>query len=140
MYRYIENRLDFKTYFNLRESVGWNNFSETQAREAIEKSTYIVTVQENKETIAMARLIGDGLYYTIVDVVVRPDYQGRGIGTAMIKMLLSYAEQTLPEGGRVTIFLVSEKGKEAFYESLGFKKIPHEFCGFGMRKVLYGKR
>lgn len=137
---YSENRLDYKTYFKLRESVGWNNFSEAQAREAIEKSIHIVTAEENEKTVAMARLIGDGLYYTIVDVIVKPEYQGHGIGTTMMKMLLSYVEKKLPEDGRVSVFLISEQGKEMFYEGLGFKKIPHEFCGYGMRKVLYGKR
>lgn len=139
MYNYIENSLDYKTYFNLRESVGWSNFSKAQAEAAIEKSIYTVMVQENKENIAMARLIGDGLYYNIVDVIVKPEYQGHGIGTYMIKMICSYVEEKLPKDGRVSIFLISEQGKEVFYESLGFKKIPHEFCGCGMRKVLYGK-
>lgn len=139
MYNYIENILDYKTYFNLRESVGWSNFSKAQAKAAIEKSIYTVMAQENRENIAMARLIGDGLYYTIVDVIVKPEYQGHGIGTCMIKMICSYVEEKLPKDGRVSIFLVSEQGKEAFYESLGFKKIPHEFCGCGMRRVLYGK-
>lgn len=76
MYNYIENSLDYKTYFNLRESVGWNNFSKAQAEAAIEKSIYTVMVQENKENIAMARLIGDGLYYNIVDVIVKPNIKG----------------------------------------------------------------
>lgn len=33
--------------------------------------------------------------------------------------------------------VIAEKRKEAFYETLGFKRIPHEFCGSGMRKVIY---
>lgn len=40
-------------------------------------------------------------------------------------------------GGRVSIQLIAEKGKEGFYEKMGFKKIPHENCGSGMRKVIY---
>lgn len=136
MYSYIDNRLDYKAYHSLRESVGWKNFSEIQAREAIGKSTYIITAIENEDTIAMARLIGDGLYYIISDVIVKPKYQGQGIGKTMIRRLLSYVEEKLPEGGRVSVFLISEQGKESFYEQFGFKKIPHEFCGFGMRKVI----
>lgn len=34
-------------------------------------------------------------------------------------------------------FMIAEQGKEDFYERLGFKRIPHEFCGAGMRKVIY---
>lgn len=140
MYCYIENKLEYKTYCKLRESVGWKNFSIMQAQEAIEKSAYTIIAQENGETVAMARLIGDGLYYTIADVVVNPGHQGQGIGTEMIKRILCYIEERLPEDGRVSIALISEKGKEAFYERFGFKRMPHEFCGAGMRKVLYGKK
>jgi len=33
--------------------------------------------------------------------------------------------------------VIAEKGKESFYEALGFKRIPHEFYVSGMRKVIY---
>ena len=84
----------------------------------------------------MGRLIGDGIYYLIVDVVVRPEYQGQGIGSKIIDMLLEYVEENTPSGGRSSVQLVAEKGKEAFYLNKGFKLIPHEFCGSGMRKIV----
>lgn len=39
-------------------------------------------------------------------------------------------------GDRSSIQLIAEKGKEGFYEKLGFHYIPHEFCGSAMRKVI----
>ncbi len=137
---YIENQLDYETYFRLRECVGWNNFSEQQAREAISRSAYTVTAQSMGETVGMARLLGDGMYYIIADVIVMPAHQGKGLGTALMRMLLAYVEQSLCENARASIQLIAEQGKEAFYETLGFKRIPHEFCGSGMRKVLYGRK
>ena len=32
--------------------------------------------------------------------------------------------------------MIAEKGKEDFYIKKGFKIIPHEYCGSGMRKVI----
>lgn len=128
MYNYIENILDYKTYFNLRESVGWSNFSKAQAKAAIEKSIYTVMVQENRENIAMARLIGDGLYYTIVDVIVKPEYQGHGIGTCMIKMICSYVEEKLPKDGRVSIFLFLNRVKKHFMRVLDLRKYLMNFA------------
>ena len=84
----------------------------------------------------MGRLIGDGMYYTIVDIVVQPDYQRRGIGNNIINRILGFVDRETPTGGRSSIQLIAEKGKETFYENLGFKIIPHEFCGSGMRKVI----
>ena len=93
-------------------------------------------IRENGDSIAMGRIIGDGLYFTIVDVVVRPDYQGKGLGTLIIQKLIECIEQGIPAGGRVSIQLISEKGKEDFYVKQGFKLIPHENCGPALRKII----
>lgn len=134
--KYEENVLSYENYHKLRTSVGWTNFSPAQAQTALANSLYTVTAVEKDETVAMGRLIGDGQYYMIVDVIVRPDFQKQKIGTSILNMLLQYADNHTPRGGRSSIQLIAEKGKEAFYEALGFKKIPHEFCGSGMRKVI----
>ena len=91
---------------------------------------------QKENNIAMGRIIGDGLYFTIVDVVVHPDYQGKGLGTLIIQKLMEYIGQGVPAGGRVSIQLISEKGKEDFYVKQGFKLIPHENCGSALRKVI----
>ena len=132
----IENELDYETYIALRKAVGWNNFCREQVEKAINHSHYSVVIRENDDNIAMGRIIGDGLYFTIVDVVVRPDYQGKGLGTLIIKKLMEHVEQGIPIGGRVSIQLISEKGKEDFYVKQGFKLIPHENCGSALRKVI----
>lgn len=133
---YCENSLTYQDYVSLRSSVGWKNFAEEQVSKAISNSTYSVTVVNNNETIAMGRLIGDGLYFLIVDVVVKPAFQGMGIGSKIIDMLIAYVDKETPTGGRSSVQLISEKGKESFYIKKGFKLIPHEFCGSGMRKVI----
>lgn len=85
----------------------------------------------------MGRVLGDGMYDTIADVIVHPDFRHQNIGTTILTMLLAYIEEQTPVGGRTSIYLTAEPGKEPFYEALGFKRIPHEFCGSGMRKVFY---
>lgn len=133
---YKENTLSYEDYVRLRESVGWINFSKAQAENAIQNSLYIATAVENGETIAMGRLIGDGQYHLIADVIVHPDFQKQKIGTSILHMLLGYVTDHTPAGGRSSVQLIAEPGKEAFYESLGFKQIPHEYCGSGMRKII----
>ncbi len=133
---YKENNLSYEDYYRLRTSVGWTNFSTTQAQTALANSLYTIIAVENNETVAMGRLIGDGQYYMIVDVIVHPDFQKQKIGTSILNMLLKYVDNHTPRKGRSSIQLIAEKGKESFYETLGFKRIPHEFCGSGMRKVI----
>ena len=133
---YRENELSYKDYCTLRKSVGWQLFSENQMQQVLDNSLYIVTAVENEQTVGMGRLIGDGMYFVIVDIVVKPVFQKCGIGTNITNMLLNCVEERTPAGGRSSVQLIAEKGKEPFYERLGFKQIPHDFCGAGMRKVV----
>lgn len=134
---YKENLLSYEDYRTLRESVGWHLFSKNQMQQALDNSLYTIVAVENNQSVGMGRLIGDGMYFLIVDVVVHPVFQKCGIGTDIMNMLLKYVEKKTPTGGRSSVQLVAEKGKEPFYEKLGFKTIPNEFCGSGMRKVIH---
>ena len=133
---YQENVLCYEDYCRLRESVGWTNFSKEQTQAALSNSLYAVAVFENSQAVGMGRLIGDGMYLVIADIVVNPVYQGKGIGSKIVSMLIEYTTKELPDGGRTSIQLISEKGKEPFYEKLGFKRIPNDFCGSGMKMVI----
>ena len=133
---YKENTLCYEEYCKLRESVGWINFSRTQTEKSLQNSLYTVAAEEDNQVVGMGRLIGDGMYYMIVDIVVQPAYQQMGIGSKILNMIIEYVDSATPGGGRSSIQLIAEKGKETFYESRGFKIIPHEFCGPGMRKVI----
>ncbi len=133
---YKENTLCYEEYCKLRESVGWINFSRTQTEKSLQNSLYTVAAEEDNQVVGMGRLIGDGVYYMIVDIVVQPAYQQMGIGSKILNMIIEYVDSATPGGGRSSIQLIAEKGKETFYESRGFKIIPHEFCGSGMRKVI----
>ncbi|MDO4765883.1 MAG: GNAT family N-acetyltransferase [Eubacteriales bacterium] len=135
--RFEENQLTVDRYFEFRKSVDWHNFSREQAESAIKKSFYLLTVWRENHELAMARVIGDGMYFKIVDVIVKPQYQGKGIGTLLIQNILKHIENNLPPNSRASIELTSEKGKERFYIRQGFKVLPNEYAGSSLRKVIY---
>ena len=134
---YIENALHYEDYCKLRESVEWLPYAKEQTQKALANSLYTVIAVDDNQTIGMGRLIGDGVYYVIVDIVVHPNYHKQGVGSKIVNMLIEYVEKATPIGGRSSVQLIAVKGKEAFYEKIGFKIIPHEFCGSGMRKVIH---
>ena len=138
-YTIKENQLNYETYYTLRGSVGWNNWSKEQAEKALENSYYSIVIFYNDNAIGMGRVVGDGIYFTIVDVVVRPEYQGRKIGTTIMNSILEYIEKNMCEGSRVSVQLLAEVGKEQFYIKQGFKLVPHEYCGPALRKIIYKK-
>lgn len=41
-------------------------------------SLYTVIAVKDSQTVGMGKLIGDGMYYTIVDIVLQPNYQKQG--------------------------------------------------------------
>ncbi|MCI8696372.1 GNAT family N-acetyltransferase [uncultured Acetatifactor sp.] len=134
---YKENALGYEDYRKLRESVEWLPYSKEQTQKALDNSLYTIIAVDDDQTIGMGRLIGDGVYYMIADIVVHPNHQRQGVGNKIVNMIIEYVEKATPIGGRSSIQLIAVKGKEAFYEKMGFKIIPHEFCGSGMRKVIH---
>lgn len=92
-----------------------------QTRLAMEHTIFRVSVFDGKKIIAMARMIGDmGLDYYIKDVIVRPEYQGKGIGRLLINELLKFADDNGISGTRVFIELCAAPDKIPFYEKFGF--------------------
>ena len=121
---YLENSLSRADYCRLRQGVGWSGFSQDRAQRALDGSLFTLCGVEKGETVAMTRVIGDGIYFLLVDVVVLPNHQRQGIGRELVRRVLKWARAVVPEGGKATIQLIAAPGKESFYEKLGFCSLP----------------
>ena len=77
-----------------------------------------ITARAEGELVGFLRLVGDGAYiYYVLDVMVNPDLQGRGIG----KKLVELARDQVIASGFMKLFLTAIPGAEQFYEAIGFK-------------------
>ena len=85
----------------------------------------------------MGSVVGDGMYCTIVDVTVRPEYQGNHIGASIVNKLVELIQKNAPKGARLSIQLIAAKGKDGFYKKLGFEALPDENAGPALRKLIY---
>lgn len=128
----VENTITLKEYNQLRNSVGWDSKNIQIIQKALENSIIVKKATLENNVIGMARVIGDGLYYYIVDVVVNPEYQNKGIGKLLIESIVKDIEVRTKIGQKCSIYLISMKGKEDFYEKCGFTKIPYDYTGYGM--------
>ena len=137
MIEYFEEKPDVSTYFELRKSVDWKVFCEEQAKMALEKSCYSIVVKDDGYPVAMSRVIGDGMYFRICDVVVRPEYQGQKIGATMLDMLVKMITADAPKDARISVDLIAAQGKAPFYIKQGFTVLPNDECGPALRKVFY---
>ncbi len=115
------NELNAEEFIDLWESV-WNNApSVEQTKLALDNTVFRISVFDNDRVVAMARMIGDlGLNYYIKDVVVRPEYQHKGIGRLMINELLKYIDENGIKDTDIFVELCAMPDKIPFYEKFGF--------------------
>ncbi len=106
---------------SLYGSVGWTNYTRDPAmlRRAFAGSLAVLGAYDGGRLIGLARAVGDGASVLLVqDLLVRPEDQRRGVGTALMCTMLE-------RFGKVyQTFLMTDDTAEhdAFYRSLGFTR------------------
>ncbi len=116
----------------LFETTGWNDeFREPMSfgdfERALGASDLAVGVYDRDDRlVGVGRVLSDGaLHALIVDVIVEPSMQGRGIGTAIMQRLVAHCR----ERGIRDVQLFCARGKREFYERLGFRSRDPEAPG-----------
>lgn len=112
-------------------SVGWGTRENEKIKKHRKNSCFSVCVFEENKIVGMARVVGDGAYYTVYDVVVKEDHQGKGIGTILMNEVLKWYKSI--EDDDTYLYLGASYGKEKFYEMFGFKARPYGHIGAGMK-------
>ncbi len=116
------------------EAVGWQPYTAEEVATALANSLYGIVAVQAGLPIGMGRVIGDrGKFYYIQDFAVRPEYQGEGIGGAMLERLLGYIRATAP--GEPFVGLFATPVAIPFYRRYGFE--PHDDVLAGMWTVLH---
>ncbi|WP_434309081.1 GNAT family N-acetyltransferase [Hominifimenecus sp. rT4P-3] len=120
-------------YNRMRLAFGWTEIDPAQVVRGFQNSDLLLSVWDQDRPVGTARTVSDGGYMVlIVDVMVDPEYQGRGIGREFMERILTYyREHTLPEETRM-INLMAAFGKEGFYQKFGFEERPNPTGGAGM--------
>lgn len=115
------NTLKTEEYISILKSVKWKMPPLRLLKISLDKGINVKCIIDEK-TIGMARFVTDGGYAgLIMDVVVMPEYQGKGYGKLLIKSLLNKIREGLQDGEEVMIQLLSAPGKQSFYNLFGFK-------------------
>jgi len=107
-------------YKRLRRLVGWPETEDGPTEKALRNSLFSVVATEQDTVLGIGRVIGDGgLYFYIQDLIVHPDFQGKGIGTSLMSYLMEHIMANAKSGA--FIGLMAAKGLDAFYERYGFR-------------------
>ena len=126
---YREKLPAFAAYYPLFETTGWNQAyraHEDELYAAISSSWYVLSAYDNDDLVGFGRIISDGVLYALIcDLIVKPSYQGQGIGSTLLNKLIARCRM---QQIRV-IWLFSAKGKTSFYKNFGFVERPADAPG-----------
>jgi len=115
--------VDLEQLLNLYGSVGWSAYTDHPEwlQLAVEQSSYVVTEwTDDGELIGLARGLSDGhsIFY-LQDILVRPDHQGRGVGTRLLADCLARFSHV-----RQKVLLTDdEDAQRRLYEGAGFVRL-----------------
>lgn len=96
---------------------------------AVANSEPVISLWEGETLIGFARATSDGIYRAAIwDVIIHPDYQGRGLGSKLVETILSH-----PKMQRVEKIYLTTTHQQHFYEKIGFQ------CNSTTTMVLYSQ-
>ena len=122
---YNENEI-----LELYSSVGWTAYTDhpDSLRRGFENTLMILGAYMENELLGILRAVGDGeTIIFIQDILVHPDYQRRGIGTALLMEALSRYSHVR----QIQLATDNTEKTKAFYRSCGFRELSEiGCCGF----------
>ncbi len=106
----------------LYKSVNWTVYTNEANRDklgtAVRNSTYVVSAWKDEELVGLARVLSDDVsIFYLQDILVRPEYQGLGIGRKLLANCLERFEHV-----RAKVLMTDNEERQLkFYQSMGFE-------------------
>lgn len=109
-------------YLQLRKAAGMTPHDEAAAKAGLPNTLIGVLIEHDGEIVGMGRVVGDGgLFYQVVDIAVRPDHQGRGLGKAVISALME--RLVAAASARAYVSLIADGDARHLYARYGFETV-----------------
>lgn len=114
----------------LYTQVGWTAYTEDMPalERGFQHSLLILAAYENDALLGLIRVVGDGATVILIqDILIYPEKQRQGIGTALLKAVLD----RYPDVRQIQLTTDDTPKTVAFYQSLGFSELSAlGCCGF----------
>lgn len=124
------NRYKEGEIFKLYTSVGWSAYTENISvlEKGFVNSLLVLGAYEGDALLGIIRVVGDGFTVIFIqDILVFPEHQRKGIGTALIKAVLARYSNVR----QIQLTTDNTAKTLAFYRSLGFSEFSEiGLCGF----------
>ncbi|MCU0549798.1 MAG: GNAT family N-acetyltransferase [Leptolyngbya sp. Prado105] len=125
-----EREIDLYELEELCDAVGWSRRPLRKVKKAIQHSFLVASMWEQRgaqrRLVGFARATSDHAFNaTIWDVVVHPDFQGKGLGKALMKFMIKKLRSE--DISNITLF--ADPHVVNFYRNLGFMQDPEGIKG-----------
>ncbi len=111
----------------LYAAVGWTNYTSRpeMLMESFEHSLCTLAAWKDRHLVGVIRAVGDG-YSTVLiqDLLVHPDFQRQGIGTALLTALV----ERFPNVYQMALLTDDVPRSRGFYEANGFAEVSSLGC------------
>lgn len=109
-------------YLALREAVGWAA-RPADRRKGLANALFTVCARHEGNVLGCGRVVGDdGLYFYLQDIIVRLEFQRKGLGLLLMQPILGYLDEHARPGSFVG--LMAAEGVTGFYDGPGFALRP----------------
>lgn len=116
----VDRTPDLEDYLAFRAEAGWEALDERAARAGLARSLYAVCAYADGQLVGFGRVVGDGgCHFLIVDMIVRRDMQRQGIGSQIMRAIMTYIGAHARQGTMIS--LLAARGVAPFYERFGFR-------------------
>lgn len=132
-YRIECRKILIEEYQQLRKTTNWNSVEDKAVEKALGRDLFSICVFDEDKIIGMGRVIGDGaIYFYIQDIIVLPEYQGKGIGNLIMNNIETFINKN--DYNNSFVGLMAAKGTIGFYDNFGYLKRPENKPG--MYKII----
>ena len=117
----VERKPTIEEYMQLVASVGWKVKDISTAQKILQAPLCCVVAEDSstKKTIGCVLLLGDGVsFYYVKDMIVHPDWQNRGVGTALMQKLNDWIDVNAEPDSLVGLY--TGENLAPFYRQFGF--------------------
>jgi len=98
---------------------GWDWYGAERVAAGLLASTHGAVAEVGGHVVGMGRVVGDGAtFHYLQDVVVDPNFRGRGLGDMIVRSLLGQIGAT--DGAPGVVGLFATRSSIEFYRRLGF--------------------
>ena len=119
-YHVDDRALEAEEFLGFASRVWPGDYDVEKTRAALTR-TLNITARDGERLAGCLRILTDGYFFgTITELLVLPEYQGRGVGSALLRLAREHTPTLLYFG--------AQPGVESFYEKNGCKRSLQAYC------------